>query len=409
VENYLNHYKFSNADGHDFWSSFEDAHGKRIKAVISEWIKKLGYPIVTVITSEGNLILRQERFLLSGASEKTVWPIPIIMKVNGESRTRALLLEKEEMSINIESVKSLKLNVDRSGFYRVHYKKGLYDLVWKSNLSPFDRWGIVSDALAFLIAEKISFDDYLNIIKRFYREIDYLPALEISDQLAFLYSITPQRIVEISKEFHRSQLKILEGKTDENSLMLRGVVAERLGMLDEVYAKELGSKFQDYGDVEPNMKQAVAVAYARAYNDFEAIVKKYRESESDEDRVRLLSSLMSFKESTSIALSLGLALSGEVKRQDIGTMVLLVLGNPDARGIAWTWLKVNIGRLERVFEGTGTLSRILFSAIPLLGIGNAAEVERFFTENRIPDAEKGIETGLERLKIYAKLAVQSKK
>jgi len=36
---------------------------------------------------------------------------------------------------------------------------------------------------------------------------------------------------------------------------------------------------------------------------------------------------MSFKDSTSIALSLGLALSGEVKMQDIGTAILLVLVN----------------------------------------------------------------------------------
>ena len=267
-----------------------------------------------------------------------------------------------------------------------------------------DRWGIVSDALAFLIAEKISFDDYLNIIKKFYREQEYLPALEVSDQLTFLYAITPSRIADVSKEFHRLQLKIPENKTDKNSLMLRGVIAERLGVLDEAYAKKLELRFRDYGKVEPNMKQAVAVAYARVYNDFEAIVKKFRESESDEDRVRLLSSLMSFKEPTLIALSLGLALSGEVKRQDIGTVIRLVLGNPDARNITWTWLKVNLGRLGRVLEGTGTLSRILFSAIPILGIGKVTAVERFFDENRILGSEKGIKAGLERLRIYDRLA-----
>jgi len=105
-------------------------------------------------------------------------------------------------------------------------------------------------------------------IKQFYSEQDYLPALEVSNQLTFLYAITPSRIADVSKEFHRSQLNILESKTDENSLMLRGIVAERFGILDEIYAKELGSKFQDYSKIEPNMKQAVAVTYARAYNDF---------------------------------------------------------------------------------------------------------------------------------------------
>ena len=84
-------------------------------------------------------------------------------------------------------------------------------------------------------------------------------------------------------------------------------------------------------------------------------------------------------------------------------------GNPDAQDIAWTWLKVNIGRLGRVFEGTGTLSQILFSAIPILGIGKVTEVERFFDENKIFGSEKGIEAGLERLRIFDRLANHSQR
>jgi len=343
------------------------------------------------------LTLKQDRFLLSGASEKDVWPIPLTMKVDG--KVRRMLFDKEKEVVDFKGAKSLKLNVDQTGVYRVYYD-GLYDLVWRSKLSAFDRWGIVFDAAAFLVAGKIPFKDYLNLVKRYYGERDYLPALEVSDQLAFLSSIVPSKVAEVSREFHRSQLKILENKTDENSSMLRSIVAGRLAMVDEDYAKKLGHKFLEYEKVEPDMRDAVAVAYAKAYNDFEGIVRKYRGSGSDEERVRLLGAMMSFKEPSLVALSLGMALSGDVKRQDVISMIASAARNPDAKDTAWMWLKVNLERLNKLYEGTGTLSHVFLSMVPILGIGRVDEVEKFFEENKIPEAEKGIEAGLERLKIY---------
>jgi tricorn protease interacting factor F2/3 len=102
----------------------------------------------------------------------------------------------------------------------------------------------------------------------------------------------------------QEQLKILRDKTCENSAMLRGVFASRLAFIDEDYAKGLSLEFKDFDKVDPNMKDSVATAYARTYNDIDTIVKKYRESSSDEERVRLLAAMMSFKDRSMIALRL---------------------------------------------------------------------------------------------------------
>ena len=223
--------------------------------------------------------------------------------------------------------------------------------------------------------------------------------MEVSDQLAFLQAIAPSEIIEASKGFYGEQFKILEDETDENSAMLRGIFANRFTMLDEGYAKKLASEFRNYDKVNPDLKDAVATAYARTHSDFESIVEKYRESTSDEDRVRLLGAMMSFKDASLITLSLGFALGGEVKRQDVGTMILASLRNPDARSLTWTWLKVNIDRLKKLFDGTESLSRILISVIPVLGIGRVEEAEKFFEKNRV-GVESSVEAGLEKLRIY---------
>lgn len=400
VRDYLNNYKYSNASGTELWGSLEKASGKQVKRIMREWIQKPGYPIVSTIMKEGKLCLKQERFFLSGESEKDIWPLPITLELDGE--TRRLLLDSEETHLESKGVKSLKVNLGQRGFYRVYYGS-LYEKVWKSELSILDKWSIVFDALAFLASGRMTFTEYLEIVKRYYEEEDYLPAHEVSDQLQFLYAINPTSIAEISRKFHRTQLTVLEGKTDETSSMLRGIIARRLALTDDDYAKELGDRFYDYEMVEPDMKGAVASAFARASGDLERIVMKYRESESDEDRIRLIQSMMSIKDQSLIALALGFALSGEVKRQDVGSMLLASIGNPDARKAIWIWLKMNIERLRKIYEGTGFLSRILLSAIPFLGIGRAEEVEKYFLQNQIDEAETGIKAGLERLKIYGKL------
>ncbi len=396
VYRYLTIHKFSNATGKDFWSSLDTISGKQLTLIMSGWIRKPGYPVITATIIGDRLRLKQERFLLSGTYEKDVWPIPVTMSVNGESRR--LLFDTEETWIDVKEYKSLNLNVDHSGFYRVYYE-GLYDKIWNSELSPLDRWQIIFDARAFLVAGKMRFNEYLSLIRKYDGEQEYLLAREISDQLSFLSLIMPERVREVSREFHTSQLGILEGKTDETSSMLRGIIAGRLAMIDDSYAKDLGSKFHDYEKIEPDMKAAVVTAYARAYGDLEGLVKKYRVCTSDEERDRLRAAMVSLKEPTSVAISLGLAWI-EVKTQDSASMILAAATNPDARDVTWEWIKVNIERLRKIHEGTRTLSRILLSAIPILGIGKVEEVERFFKENEMPEATKGIEAGLERLRIY---------
>jgi tricorn protease interacting factor F2/3 len=400
IRNYIASYKFSNATGLDLWSLLEGASGKQTKKIMQEWIRKSGYPLITVRKDRNRLVLKQGRFLLSGKSEKQIWPIPVTMKING--KTKHLLMKKEEEIIKIEDLKSLRVNVDRTGFYRVFYN-GLYDLVWKANLSPSDKWAIISDALAFLMATRISLEEYLNLLERYFLEQDVLPLNEISSQMSLLHSIIPSRIAETSKKFHSLHLKALAIKTDEYSAMMRGTMAERLAAVDDSYAIELGSRFHEYEKLESDMREAVAVAYARTHGTIEEVLLKYRKSSSDEDKVRLLRSMVSFKDPSLVALSFSLALSGEVKRQDVGTMVLAAARNPDARVVTWKWLKTNISRLKSLYEGTGKLSRILLSVIPVLGIGRVEEVEKFFKENMIPEAETGIKAGLEKLKIYDRL------
>ena len=93
-----------------------------------------------------------------------------------------------------------------------------------------------------------------------------------------------------------------------------------------------------------------------------------------------------------------------MKKQDQMTLISATTRNPHARDTAWRWIKSCISHLREVYEGTGDISRLLQSCIPILGIGRVDEVERYFEENRIPEALNGINAGLEKLRIYQRFA-----
>jgi len=396
VRAYLEKYRFSNASGNDLWNQIEHASKTRVKAIMSEWIRKPGYPVVNVKLEGKRLMIRQERFLLSGPSEPSNWPVPITLKINGEEQK--LLMEKSEESMAVpEGVDSLKLNLEETGFYRVYYE-GLYERVWRSNLSPVDRYGIVSDAHAFTIQGKMDFSQYLELLDRYMNEQEYLPAFEVSDQLSSLYAIT-SRVEGTSGKFHRTQLKILANRKDENSIVLRGSMSSRLALLDMEYAKELASKYNDYASAEPDMKQAIVVAHARASGDFESLLKNYKNRPSEEEKSRFLVGLTSFGKPSLNARAMDLASSGEIKKQHVGTLLGSATRNPEAREETWNWVAKNFDWLRGIYEGTGVVSRYLTYILPILGIDKSEEVTKFFAQHKAPEIAKGVEAGLEKLRI----------
>ena len=400
VAQYLQKFRYSNASGHDLWSNLQEVSGTDVSRIMEGWISQEGFPVVKASLVGSKLTLEQERFLLTGGSSKQIWPIPITMNVDG--KTQSLLLDKKKAEVDLPTTtRSLKVNVDQTGFYVVQYGgKLLQDLVWKGRLSPLDRWGLINDAKAFLLSGRMPFKEYLNLIEKYQNEEEYLPAIELSDQLSFLYQIAPSKLVETSRQFHSAGLKIFETKKDDNSTTLKGVIAARLTLLDDAYAKSAGSKFTDLANVEPDMKRSVVMGYARSSNDYEGLISRYTKSTTDEERLRFLEGLVSFKNPELIAKTLDFALSGKVKRQDVRNVILYATSNPDGRTVVWQWFKKNMTKLEAMYAGTAQFSIILREYFSIIGVGFAAEVEKFFGEHRVI----GADIALERLRVYDQLA-----
>jgi tricorn protease interacting factor F2/3 len=400
VRRYLQKFRYSNASGQDLWSNLQEASGTEVGRIMEGWISQEGFPVIKASLVDGRLTLEQERFLLTGGTSKQIWPIPVTMTVDG--KPKLLLLDKKKAEVNLPTNPvSLKVNTDQTGFYVVQYNgKQLQELVWKGRLSPLDRWGLIHDAKAFLLSGRISFREYTDMINRYENEDEYLPTIEMSDQLSFLYQIAPAKLIGIARKVHHIELKIFQNQKDDNSTTLKGIVAARLTFLDDAYAKEASSKFKDLANVEPDMKRSIIMGYARSSNDYDGLVDRYNNSKTDEERLRYLEGLASFKNPELVAKTLDFALSGKVKRQDVRNVILYATANPDAKGAVWQWFKKNMAKLEEMYAGTAQFSIILREYLSIIGVGRLAEVEKFFGEHKVI----GADIALERLRIYDKLA-----
>jgi len=240
----------------------------------------------------------------------------------------------------------------------------------------------------------------VSLTGRYDNEEEYLPAFEISDQLDLLYQIAPEEIRNTSRRFHSSELRIFQAKKDENSSLLKGILAARLVLLDDVYAREQESKYKDLEIVEPDMRRSVVMGYARSSNDYDGLIDRFKKSKTDEERLRYLEGLASFKKPELVAKALEFSLSENVKRQDVRNMVLYATANPDAKSVVWQWFKNNVEKLDRMYKGTAQLSILMRNYVSILGVGMAGEVERFFHEHPLVGADATVE----RLRIYDRLA-----
>src|SRR5207245_10827612 len=100
----------------------------------------------------------------------------------------------------------------------------------------------------------MSWKEYQGLLERFFDEEDYLPAFEVSERITNLFLIAPKKVVDLSRRYHKSQLKILEGKRDENSSLLRGAIAARLAIIDDAYAHEDGANIKEFATIADDMK-----------------------------------------------------------------------------------------------------------------------------------------------------------
>jgi aminopeptidase N len=181
VSNYLKAHQYSNARTIDLWNALSKESGKDIVSFMDPWIRKIGFPVVTVAEEPGQITIEQSRFLITGDvkadEDTTTWWIPLGLKTAAKptEASSTALTAKNDTIRNIDE-SFYKLNADQTGFYRTNYPPERLAKLGKARaqLSSEDKIGLVGDAAALAQSGSGTTAAFLALIEGFGDEKDYL-------------------------------------------------------------------------------------------------------------------------------------------------------------------------------------------------------------------------------------------
>lgn len=420
LHNYLKKHEYSNATTEDLWNSLGSISRKPVRQMMNTWVRQIGYPIIHATLSDSKIKLSQERFLLETGDKQKVghWMIPISVRIEDKVVTKMM---RGSTTIPYRG-KWFKVNDGQKGFYRVRYDQDsldkLGDLIEEKQISNLDRWSIHHDLTALVLSNKYPLKHYLDFVRHYEEEDDYVVLSDIIGFLNFLYvSLSGEDFWDEIKEynqyfmsiiFHRIGWDYVRGEKATQAL-LRSALISSLGKLDdkEVYA-ESQARFANLlrtDSLNPDLRSVVYsnVAWHGDLATYNQLVRMYTKAQTQEEKLRYLGSLSNFKDKKLLEKTLAFALSKNVRTQSLFVPIARMVANPYGKDLVWPWIRKNWkGLVKRFGVGNPLLNRVIGSVSISSDLQKEKEIRQFFTKHRVPGTEMKLAQSLERIRIHAR-------
>ena len=416
---YLKKFSYKNAEGNDLWDEIGKAAKMPVRSMVNSWLKQTGFPLVDVQKQGSKLVLSQKRFVMEQkGTQKGIWEIPIVISHDG--KTTSKILKKKQEAIPTKSNQIL-VNPQRSGFYRIKYSEELmYELnetIRQKSISNIDRWAIQNDLFALCISGDGLAKDYLDFTSSYENESDYLTQSNVSGNLYALYHRTidesyNSQIKQIAHTYFRKMFETLgwDAQKDEphTNALLRSYVIAALGKMDdEEILAEANNRFVQYlknpNSLSPDIQDAVfsLVAWSGKIS-YEKLLNLYKSAQSQEQKIRFLGALSSFKDPKLLLKTLELSQSKHVRSQNMHIPIIRISANQYGKKILWPWLKKNWKKIRiKVGSGSPLLNRIVSSISGVADASMEGQIKQFFKQNPTPGTEMTLSQTLERIRIHS--------
>lgn len=417
VADYLKAHTYSNATTSDLFSALSKASGQDVNTFMEPWIRKIGFPVVTVAEEPGQLSFRQSRFLTAGEVEakedETVWWIPLGLKTGPQATDaqREPLTTKEDTYRDIDT-DFYKVNANQTGFYRTNLPPQRLAALGKGldKLSVEDKIGLIGDAGALAVAGEGTTPAVLSLLESFENESSYLVWSQVLSSLGKIRS-TLASDKQVSEALKAFTLKLIspavekigwEFKSGDDFLtgQLRTLLITQAGLVGhEKVVAEAQRQFKAFtgGDqkaIHPSLRSAVFVTAIRAggTDTYEALKSEYQTTKSVDGKEITLKAMGSVQEEQLALDYLNWALNGGTAIQDIHNVGMPLGSNSKVRHVVWEFVKSNWPTLrEKLGANMVVLERFLRVSLMQITEENIRQdIEKFFADKD----NKGYDRGL---------------
>ena len=154
--------------------------------------------------------------------------------------------------------------------------------------------------------------------------------------------------------------------------------------------------------MHPDVRSVVFALAARqgGKDTYDLMWNLEKQSELQEEKVRLHSALASFTEEDLLVETLERSLSDDIRAQDSIRVIVTVASTGQGRSLAWNFIRSNWNELDRRYgDGGFALMRLVSLVSGFSAPDRLKEVEDFFSKNPTPAAARTIDQAKERIRL----------
>lgn len=436
IRQYLAEHAYGTTETTDLWDAIESATGEPVRRIMDSWIFQGGFPVISVdVVNDGRTLrLSQHRFGYAGDlgdgespipahDDAAQWIVPLIFSqrsaTDGVITFEKVLLDQPSIDIDlIEPATWIYVNTEGTGFYRARYAPDLRAALVahaQTDLSAIERYGLVDDIWASVLAGDLEAHDFLEVAEAFREEADLSVWQRIIAGLTALDRVVDgdgraalhTRVRELINPAYEKLGPEPRPEDSDRDRALRGVLFEALGVLGgNIDVQSRAHVILDIGALEPDPALVAAsvniVAATGTSADFDEFIRRMKNAPTPQEELRYLGALADFPDPDLIARLVRMTLTDEVRSQNAPLLLRRALSNRDAGEIAWFFVsseweaittRLPSNSIARFLEGIRGLSRS----------GTAAEVMAFFETHEVPQGDKILAQHLERLEVNVAL------
>ena len=408
VRHYLDRYQLANTETTDLWDALEEATGKPVRRIMDTWIFQPGFPAVRI--DDG--VIEQSRFSYGGAAHDERWVLPVLARVHtgSQSETRSLLSDAKPLPLDVPDDALVVLNAGGEGFYRVVYPAAWRDRLLDAGvLAPLERFALVDDLWAAVLAGDATAAEFLSCARRFADESDPVVWRAVVGHLR-----ASARLVEgDALDRMRTEIATIVRPTmkrlgwdargdDERTRQLRGLMINVLGShADDPETIARAREIFERGGADADVQAAAisVVAGNSGVDEFEQFVERAAATTSPQEQLRYLYSLGEFPSEELVLRATDLALSDAIRAQNGPFVVQRALRNRDHGAAVWAFVRDNWGRVTTRFSPS-LIPRVIEGTTWLVDDAVAADVTAFVAAHPLPSGGRTISQHMERLEVH---------
>ncbi|KAL1998632.1 hypothetical protein VTN02DRAFT_5868 [Thermoascus thermophilus] len=428
VRNYIRKHAYGNTQTGDLWAALADASGKPVEQVMDIWTKNVGFPVVTVSEnpSAGTIKVKQNRFLRTGdvrpEEDRTIYPVFLGLRTR-HGVDESLTLDKREGEFKVPDLDFFKLNADHSGLYRTNYSPERLEKLGQAAkgglLTVEDRAGMIADSGALASSGYQKTSGLLSLLKGFDSESEFVVWNEILSRVGTLraaWLFEDSKVKDALKAFQRS---LVSAKTHELGWrfspedghilqQFKALMFGNAGMADDPTvvkaAQDMFARFAegDLSAIHPNIRGSVfsIVLKNGGEKEYNVVLDRFRNAPTSDEKNTALRSLGASEDPALVQRTLDLALSNEVKSQDIYMPLASLRGHPTGIEARWAWLKSNWDEIyKRLPPELGMLGNVVqITTASFCTESQLKEVEAFFGSKDTKGYDRAVQQSLDAIR-----------